>query len=346
MIGLATPLTGDYAEIGRDSRRGAEMALDEVNKGGGFAGHKGKLVVQDTVGQPAAAVNAVAKLTQDSGAQFLLGPDLSTETLAAMDTSKRAKIPQLTSSISPEVTDKGSEWLFRARASDAANAEIMVRYGVQKLKLKHIAVLYSLDAYGQGGLPAIQSSSAKYDAHVVLTRGVTPGTKDVTSQITAAKNADADGILWWGLVPETAVVEKAVKQLGFTGPLFGANALVNISTVKLVGNDADGVIAATTFVASDPDPKAQDFVKKYTAKYHDVPNDHAPLYYDMVMATARAVAQAGSTDPAKVRDAMRTVSYEGITGSMKWDAKGDYASRSAVIVEVKNGEPTVTDRSD
>jgi branched-chain amino acid transport system substrate-binding protein len=109
VIGLATALTGDFAEIGKDSQRGAQMAIDEINDAGGFAGHPGKLVVQDSAGKPASGVNAVARLTQDSGIQALLGPDLSTVTLAALDTSKQANVPQLTSSISPAVTSKGSD---------------------------------------------------------------------------------------------------------------------------------------------------------------------------------------------------------------------------------------------
>lgn len=345
VIGLAAPLTGDFAEIGKNSQRGVEMALKEVNAAGGFAGKQGRLEIQDTAGKPASGVNAVARLTEGSKVQFLLGPDLSTVTLAALDTSKKAQVPQLTSSISPAIMDNGGDWLFRARASDATNAQIMVRYGVNDLKLKKIALLYGLDAYGQGALPVIESAAQEFKANIVLKQGVTPGIKDLTAQVTAVKNAGVDGILWWGLIPESAVLEKAVKQLGFTGPLFGANALVNESTVRLAGSAADGVIAATTFVSGDPDSKSADFVKKYKAAYNEVPNDHAPLYYDMVKAAAAAVEKAGSTDPTKVRDAMREITVAAITGTMKWNTKGEYDSRSAVIVQIENGEPKVLNRS-
>lgn len=345
VIGLAAAMTGDFAQIGEDTQRGAQLAIDEVNKSGGFAGHPGKLVVEDTAGKPASGVNAVARLTQSSGINFLLGPDLSTVTLAALDTSKAAKIPQMTSSISPDIMKDAGQWLFRARPSDATNVKIMVRYGVDKLKLKRIAVLYSLDAYGQGALPVIQSAAKEFNANVVVTKGVTPGSKDMTSQIAAAKGAQADGILWWGLIPESAVLEKAVKQFGFDGPVFGANALVNTSTLGLAGDAANGVIAATTFANSDPDPKAQAFLKKFQAVYGAVPNDHAPLYYDMVKAVADATNSAKSTDPAKVRDALRKLSHEGTTGTMKWDANGEYDSLSAVLVKVENGKPVVIGRS-
>lgn len=345
VIGLAAPLTGDYADIGQNSQRGAEMAIKEVNAAGGFAGKQGKLEVQDTAGKPATGVNAVARLTEGTQVRFLLGPDLSTVTLAALDTSKKAQIPQLTSSISPAVMDNPGDWLFRARPSDATNAQIMVRYGVDELKLKKIAVLYGLDAYGQGGLPAIEDAVKEFKANVVLKQGVTPGVKDLTAQVTAVKNSGADGILWWGLIPESAVLIKAVKQLDYTGPLFGANALVNESTVRLAGSAANGVIAATTFVAGDPDPKATAFVKKYQDAYHQVPNDHAPLYYDMVNAIAAAANKAGSTDPAKMRDAMREITVDAITGSMKWNAKGEYDTRSAVMVEIADGKPKVLTRT-
>lgn len=345
VIGLATAVTGDFAQIGKDSQRGAQMAIDEANKAGGFAGHPGKLVVEDTAGKPASGVNAVARLTQSDGSNFLLGPDLSTVTLAALETSKKAKIPQLTSSISPAIMTDPGEWLFRGRPSDATNVKIMVRYGVDQLKLKRIAVLYGLDAYGQGALPVIKSAASEFGANVVLTEGVTPGSKDMTSQILAVKNAKADGILWWGLIPESAVLEKTTKQLGYEGPVFGANALVNVSTLDLAGDAANGVIAATTFSSSDPDPKTQEFLKKYDVIYNGVPNDHAPLYYDMVMAIAKAVKTANSTDAAKVRDAMHQISYDGTTGTMKWEANGEFASLSAVIVKVENGKPVVAGRS-
>jgi len=345
VIGLATATSGDFAQIGKDSQRGAQMAIDEINKSGGFAGHTGKLVVEDTAGKPATGVNAVASLLQRSNAQLLLGPDLSTVTLAAFSVSKGSQVPQISSSISPALTGEGAGNFFRARPSDATNVEIMVKYAVEKLKLKRVAVLYGLDAYGQGSLPAIKSATQKYHLSVTATEGVSPGVKDVTAQVTAAKNANADGILWWGLIPESAVLEKSVNELGFNGVLFGANALVNESTIKLAGPASNGVIAATTFVATNPAANAQEFVKKYQAKYGEQPNDHAPLYYDMVMAANAAVEKAGSTDSSKLTTALHQVEYKGITGDFKWNSQGEFDTLSALIVKIENQQPNVIGQS-
>lgn len=341
VIGLVGPITGSFAEVGKNESQGAQMAIKDINQKGGFAGHPGKLVFEDDGGLPATGVNSVARAIQQDHANALLGPDLSTVTLAAIQTSEQGAIPQITSSISPAIWTKGDKWLFGGRPNDATNVDIMVKYGVQQLHVTKPALIYSNEAYGQGSLPELQKQLSHYNTPPVVQEAVQPGTKDVTAQVEAAKNAHADGILWWGLIPESAVLEKAVHQFGFEGPLYGANALVNPDTLKLAGSSADGAIAAITFSLADPNPTAQAFIKRYQSEWGGVPDDHGPLYYDMVHVLATAANKAGSIDPTKLREALLQVSYTGLTGAFKYDANGADVAGSAVIVKIISGQQTV-----
>ena len=93
------------------------------------------------------------------------------------------------------------------------------------------------------------------------------------------------------------------------------------------------------FSAADPDPKVQEFVQTYRAKYATLPDALAALWYDGARLLAQAVQRAGSADPGKVRDALAaTRDFDGVTGRISIDDNRN-ASKPGVILEIVNGEP-------
>jgi branched-chain amino acid transport system substrate-binding protein len=88
----------------------------------------------------------------------------------------------------------------------------------------------------------------------------------------------------------------------------------------------------------DQNPKVQDFVKKYQAKFHALPDGMAPLGYDAMMILGQAINTAGSTDGAKVRDALASVkNYPGVTGNITINEKRN-ATKAAVVLQVESSQ--------
>lgn len=340
-VGLIASMTGAQAQIGQDSQDGAQLAVNEINASGGLLGHKVSLSAQDDASLPSTGVSAAQKLTESGSLNALLGPDISAVLEAVSPTVDQAKIPWIVSGISPKDFQMKNQWEFGGRPTDAINAQDMAQYAAKTLKVHSTVIIYNTDAYAEPTLPYIEQYDKAAGVKVVSVQGIQDGATSATSQVEAAVNGGAQSVEFWGLLPEAALTLKTIKSLGFKGPVFGANALTNATTLQLAGSAADGAIAATTFVPSNPAAQIQNFVKKYQAKYDAAPDDHAALYYDMMNLLAAGVKKAGSTDPAKIRAALASLTYNGVDGPISFDSTGADVAPSGVIAQVQNGQAKV-----
>jgi branched-chain amino acid transport system substrate-binding protein len=107
---------------------------------------------------------------------------------------------------------------------------------------------------------------------------------------------------------------------------------------EIGGAALNGCYFSTHFSVQDKNPKVQDFVKKYQAKFQALPDGMAPLGYDAMMILGQAINTAGSTDGIKIRDALASVKdYPGVTGNITIDEKRN-AKKAAVVLEVKGNK--------
>jgi branched-chain amino acid transport system substrate-binding protein len=341
-IGVIAPTTGGTALIGQQSVEGARMAAEEINAEGGLAGRPIEIIAEDEAGQPAVGVAAMNKLLYSDKVNFILGPDTSSVTLAAMGIPQREGIPEITSSLNPTITRQNDPWIFRMRPTDLIAADLMARFGVEELKLKKIGVMNTRGDYGQGGADAFVAALKKrYNMAPVRSETVNVGDKDFTPQLLNIKNSGADGLLWWGIIAETAIVLKQRHDIGFTGPIFGANALVNSTVLDLAGTNADGAIAATNYANTNPDPKTVEFEKKFRAKFNKVPNDHGPLYYDAMYLLKEAVRLGGGTSAEQIKNGLHKIKdLRLVTSRFSFDELGE-PGNSMLIVQVKGTQQIV-----
>ncbi|MEI6493577.1 MAG: ABC transporter substrate-binding protein, partial [Verrucomicrobiota bacterium] len=140
-----------------------------------------------------------------------------------------------------------------------------------------------------------------------------------------------------GYYGEVSLIAKQAKLLGIKVPLLGGDGWVGDSLLKVAGKSLDGSFFSSHFSASDKSEKVQNFVKKFQAKYGEIPDDMAALGYDSAMILADAIRRAGTTESAKLRDAIAaTKGFDAITGTITLDEKRN-ASKSAVILAIENG---------
>ena len=151
-IGLVCPLSGSSAISGVIMKNAAEMAVNEINEKGGINGKiKIQLLAEDDEGIPANAVNVVQKLVEQDKVNIILGAQLSSCTLAMMEITKAAKIPQITpASSNVTITQQGNKYIYRMTSTDATNAKTLLKY-CQSLGYKKIAMCYDSGDFGTGG---------------------------------------------------------------------------------------------------------------------------------------------------------------------------------------------------
>jgi branched-chain amino acid transport system substrate-binding protein len=162
--------------------------------------------------------------------------------------------------------------------------------------------------------------------------------KDFKAQLTAIKAANPDAICVPGYYTEVGLIVLQARQLGISVPLFGGDGWEAPELVQIAGDALTNTFYSTHFSPVKDTPEVQNFVKAFQAKYNgETPDAMAALGYDSALMLADALKRAGTTESAKLRDAIATTDIMGATGRTRLDAHRD-APKAAVIITVANGK--------
>ncbi len=340
-IGAAAPMTGPRALLGRNFRQGVDMAVEEINAAGGVLGGKLSVQIEDDMGDnPNAALNAVTKLMQVEKVPLMLGPHYSVAQLATQKIYCDGSIISVTGASGVPVTKNGCNFVIRVRANDIIQSKALVEYARKTMNVDKIGVLYINDDFGKAGADRVVLAIKEAGLEPVAVETHNTQDKDFSAQLAKLQGAGAKLVIMWTHDTEAALIVRQAQQLGLDMKFAGSTSLSEPSFVKLAGPAAEGVISANDFVASNPDARIQEFVKAYEAKYNMGPEIWAAAYYDATHLAAEAINAAGSSDPAKVREAFKTVDHEGLLGKYRCEENGD-CNHQIHIVTVKDGVPGV-----
>ena len=323
-IGMVAPLTGPAAETGHFQINGAKLAADEINKAGGVLGKQIELVIEDDQTTNPGAVLAFSKLAGDSTIPAFIGSIRSTQVHAmAPDVVKLGK-PMMIGGTDPKLTHIGNAWLFRFRPNDTYSAKVIADFGTNTLKKKKWALIHSTDAFGTAGKNALAEELKALGAETVITQGYTNNSQDFTPVVLAIKRAGAD-ILSSYVTFETdqGILAKQMRQLGVELPWIGSTTITTTSAIRLAGSALNGTYGVTDF-AEKSSPTAEAFAKKYKETYNATADVFSAWTFDAMTVLARAITDARSTDPEKIRSAILAIrGFPGVEGTYDFDNKGD-----------------------
>jgi branched-chain amino acid transport system substrate-binding protein len=338
-IGEFASLTGSEATFGQQSHNGTQLAIDEINAAGGVLGRKIELLTEDDQSQAGQPSTAVRKLISSDGVVAILGEVASSKSLEAAPICQQSKIPMISpASTNPKVTQVG-DYIFRTCFMDSfQGSNVLAAFALNTLKLKNVAVLKDVKSdYSLGLAQLFEDGFIARGGKIIAEQSYSSGDKDFSAQLTAIKAANPDGIFVPGYYTEVGLIVPQAKQLGLNVPLFGGDGWMSFQLIPLGGAALEGDYFSTHFTPDQNTPAVQNFVRKYHQKYNDLPDCMGALGYDSAMILADAIKRAGSADPQKIRDAIAaTKDFPGVTGNITIDAERN-ASKSAVIVTIKDG---------
>ncbi|MGE5509358.1 MAG: ABC transporter substrate-binding protein [Chitinophagales bacterium] len=340
-IGALAALTGGASMQGNQAREGALMAEEDLNAKGGVLGRKVKVYIEDSQGVPTTAVNAFRKLVDDDKVSAVVGDHQSTAVLAFKPIAIQMGIPVLATGSAMAITQDANPWIFRVREYDALAANALVNAAV-KSGAKKIAIFHNTDQFGVGGRDNIIAALKKKGLTPVAVEGHNTGDKDFTAQLLNIKKSGAEAMIVFTHNEEQGLITRQVNQLIPDIAYYGSMALSQNSTIDMAQGAAEGKFSATPYVASNPDPEVQKFVKRYTAKYGHAPELFSVLYYDSIMMIAKAMEMGKSDKPASVQANLHKIKkFPGVSGlDYTFNEKGE-AVGEIFIVKIQNGQPKV-----
>ena len=339
-IGQYGAFSGKEAAFGLSARKGVILAVEEVNAAGGVLGRKLELITEDNQSKQGESATIAKKLVSRDKVVALLGGNPSANSLEAAPICQGAHIPMIAiSSTNPRVTEVGN-YIFRVCFIDPFQGAVLAKFAHDSLKVKRVAVLTSVNnPYSVGISKVFREKFTAAGGTIVADQKHSEGDKDFRAQLTAIKAAGAEAIFHSSNYTEGALICIQARQLGFTGPLFGGDAWEAPQLIEIGGAAVEGVYYSTHASPESPAPEVRNFVKKFHHRWNGETGDSiAALGYDAVKLLVDALARAGTTEGARVRDAIAaTQDFPGVTGKITLDAQRN-AAKSAVILTVKDGK--------
>lgn len=338
------PTSGPIAHLGKDNENGAVLAVEELNAAGVTIGGKKvtfKLMAEDDAADPKQGT-AVAQKLADAKVAGVVGHMNSGTTIPASRIYNDADIPQISpSATNPKYTRQGFKTAFRVVADDTQLGGTMGRYAVNTLKAKNIAVIDDRTAYGQGVADEFAKAVTAAGGTIVAKEFTNDKATDFSSILTTIKSKKPDLLFFGGMDSVGGPMMRQMKSLGLNVKFMGGDGICSAQFVKLAG-DAVSEKQVYCAEAGGVEGKAKSgldaFKVQYKKRFGTDVQMYAPYVYDSVKLMVAAMVKAGSSEPAKYLPALAATKYQGITGPISFDAKGDINGGALTLRTITKGK--------
>ncbi|MBI1889225.1 MAG: branched-chain amino acid ABC transporter substrate-binding protein [Burkholderiales bacterium] len=343
-LGHVAPMSGGQAHYGRDNANGAQMAIEELNaKGVTIGGKKVKFeaLMEDDAADPKQGT-AVAQKLVDAKVNGVIGHLNSGTTIPASKIYHDAGIPQISpSATNPKYTQQGFKTAFRVVANDAQLGGTLGKYAVKTLKGKSIAVIDDQTAYGKGVADEFAKAVVAAGGKIAKREATNDKATDFMAILTAIKGKKPDVVFFGGMDNVAGPMLRQMKQLGINAKFMGGDGICTSELAKFAGDgmsDGQVVCAEAGGVMGDQQKKMDEFVDRYKKKFNQDVQIYAPYVYDATMTMAAAMQKANSAEPAKYLPVLAKIKYDGVTGKIEFDGKGDIKDGTLTLYTYKAGK--------
>jgi len=345
-IGHVGPTSGGIAHLGKDNENGAKMAIEELNAAGLTIDGKPttfELLAEDDAGDPRQGTAAATKLV-DAKVAGVIGHLNSGTTIPASQIYNEAGIPQISpSATNPAYTRQGFAGVFRMVADDVHLGGTLGKYAVETLSAKTVAVIDDRTAYGQGVADEFEKGVIAAGGTVVGREFTNDKASDFNAILTTLRAKKPDVVFFGGMDAVAGPMLKQMKALGINAKFMGGDGICTGELPKLAGDgmgDEQVYCAEAGGVEGDQVAGMDKFREDFKAKFGADVQVYAPYVYDAVKVMANAMVTANSSDPTMYLPALKATQYQGVTGNIAFDEKGDIKNGALTLMTYKGGVRT------
>ncbi len=345
LIGVSGPFSQPR---GVSMRHAAQLAAEEINAAGGIGGRRLQLVFADDSGSEDRAVR-IAKAFSDSAAMVAVVGHLSSNTTLAAGRVYSASADPLVmispSASSPDLTGF-SPYVFRVTPSDLNQGQQIARFARRSLEggsdgggARRAGVIFINNEYGRGLRQAFAAEFSGLGGVILEEDPYLPDTPSLEPYLSRMRQRGGVEVLVLACErPGEELALRELRQLGLHWPVIGGDALTGIE-----GPLAEGVRFSSTYLPQQPGERNGRFVAAYARAFKGERPDHRGAgAYDILRLLAQAITIAGP-DRDAIRDFIAQVgttkpAFEGVTGTIAFDANGDVPTKPVVIGVIRNGQ--------
>jgi branched-chain amino acid transport system substrate-binding protein len=304
-----------------------------------LTGKKVEIVYFDDKGDAKEAANIAQLIVNDKDIVAVIGSYTSSVCFAATPILEKESLSMITPSASNPDLTKGNKVMFKMWTGFDVYAPMIGDLAVTELGKKNIAVIYVYNDWGIGVKDYFVGRAKELGANIVAEEVVYDGDKDFKTQLTNIKSKNPDCLVILTYYAEGAIIVQQAKALGIDAQLVASGTFVEEQFLEMAGEYAEGTYVVNEFVADDPRPSVQNFVKAYQAEFGgQLPGNYQGNAYDALGAILHAYQNTGETRE-KVNEGLHNLKdYEGISGPLTF--QGQEIVKPQVFVQLKDGKWT------
>lgn len=336
-LGAVIPLTGASATIGEDQRRGIELAVEKVNADGGVLGKDLNVVVEDSTGQAASAIDAARKLTSIDKVPVVIGEYSSGVTIPMGQFLQQQGVVHLNvGSSSPEVATVG-DLSFSTIGLDTIASRFTAKTLYER-GFRKAALLAPNNAYGEGVLSTFADSFGALGGSVTSKVLYTEGQTDYRTELQRLGDGAPDVYVYTAYGQESAIISDQAFELGMNKDVPWFAIYLSMCTADATPEVVEGQLGMdVNYIGPDGEAYSEAYEAKYDEPFASTFSGYA---YDAVMMAAKAIEKAGSTDAKAIAAALAEIGkgFPGATGDITFDADGQRSDQPYAVLKYTGGK--------
>ena len=338
-FGVLNSLTGDLGAVGQQERKGIDLAVKQINDGGGVDGHKLAVEYFDDQG----SVNqTTVGFKQLAGKKYpvILGPGITASSQAVAPLADQYGVTEILFVAQP-ATANGTKNVFETAPPQDAASKAMVEYAA-KAGAKTAALITAANPYGQNGNTGVSNAAKAAGMSIVSNDTWDPSKFDFTAQASKVAGLNPDVVFLYGAGGTSdALLLKAVRAAGYQGKVVGDLSYSTSTIPQAAGPAADTVVAFSPIDFGNPQGDTKTFIDAYKAAYNENPTALSAYGYAGVKVAAAGIQKAGKADGNAIAAAIQGLNYKSVVGTLAWTKDyhgGPESAGTYKPVSFKNGQ--------
>jgi branched-chain amino acid transport system substrate-binding protein len=327
-IGAILGVTGPASNLGAPEAKTLEMLVEQTNATGGLLGRKVELILKDSGASPEKAISFARQLIEEEQVLAIIGPSTSGESMKVKDICEEGQTILISCAAAETIVNPVAKWVFKSPQNDSF-AVIWIYRHLKERGLTKIGVVASNTGFGNAGKAQLEKYAPEYGIEILIAEVYDKEATDLTAVLTKLKAKEVQAVVNWSIEPAQSLVAKNLRQLGMTVPLLQSHGFGNIKYVEAAGQAAEGIIfpcgrllVSGVLPAGHPQKRLlENYKKQYETRFKEDVSTFGGHAYDAFTILAEAIKRAGSTDKAKVRDAIENLKgFAGTAGIFNFSA--------------------------
>ncbi|MDQ7030960.1 MAG: branched-chain amino acid ABC transporter substrate-binding protein [Ardenticatenia bacterium] len=346
-IGFAAALSGDVANIGINMQHSVELALEDKPA---VLGRPVELVVEDSKCSEEDGRAVARKFANDPKIVGVIGHMCSASSIPASNIYEDAHLVMISpSSTAVDFTARGLKVANRVAWNDAVQGIVAAKYIFEQLGVRRVAVVHNGTAYGLGLAGIFRNAFRRLGTNTIAYERIEEGGDNFRPMLKRIVDQEPELIYFGGYHGEAVRLLRQMDELGMEDVIFfGADTIMSNLFIEQASPMAEGVYASFADLP-EGSPALEAFRRRYRQKYGIEATDMGPFYahaYDATMVLLMAIEKAAIQDGERLiiprralAEAVRaTKNYQGLSGLISCDERGDCGSASVAIHQVQNGQ--------